>query len=224
MRNEAPAPAPDELLQLLAAQAGKIAALKVELAECRDQVRAIIENNPRPAWVYSRQSLRFLAVNHVATAVYGWSRDEFLGMTIADIRPPEDVPALLANVARVGCRPGGITAPWRHRHKDGTVVEMVISYCSLSFGGHSARLIVANPATAPRYVSTRSSALAQLSRREREVFDRVARGHTSREIAGELGLSPKSVETYRARFMSKLSLKTRAEIVQFAVDQGVLVG
>ena len=61
-----------------------------------------------------------------------------------------------------------------------------------------------------------------LSPREREVFSRLARGQTQREIAEELGLSVKTVETYRARIGDKLGVKTRAELVQFALDSGVL--
>jgi DNA-binding CsgD family transcriptional regulator len=61
-----------------------------------------------------------------------------------------------------------------------------------------------------------------LSPREREVFSRLARGQTQREIAEELGLSVKTVETYRARIGDKLGVKTRAELVQYALDAGIL--
>lgn len=64
--------------------------------------------------------------------------------------------------------------------------------------------------------------LSLLSPREREVFERLARGQTQREAAEELGLSVKTVETYRARISDKLGLKTRAELVAFALDSGVL--
>jgi two-component system response regulator NreC len=65
--------------------------------------------------------------------------------------------------------------------------------------------------------------LALLSPREREVFPLVARGRTSLEIAEQLGLSPKSVETYRARFMQKLGLKSRADLVRYAIEHGALL-
>ena len=54
--------------------------------------------NPIPMWVYDPETLRFLEVNEAALATYGFSRDEFLGMTIAQIRAPEDIPALTAAV------------------------------------------------------------------------------------------------------------------------------
>ena len=54
-------------------------------------------SHPDPMWVYDLDTLRFLAVNKAAVAKYGYSHDEFLAMTIADIRPSEDKSALVAN-------------------------------------------------------------------------------------------------------------------------------
>ncbi|HTM22713.1 MAG TPA: LuxR C-terminal-related transcriptional regulator [Kofleriaceae bacterium] len=204
------------LRDVVAAQAGEIASLKAELAERRDQYRAVIQHNPRPTWVYSLETLRFLDVNDVAVATYGWSREEFLAMTIAEIRPREDIEALLANVARMRGRPGGICGPWRHLHKDGSPLHVSISFLSLPFLGRLARLIIAEPMAAP------APRLPRLSPRESEVLRLVARGHTSQEIAARLRLSPKSVETYRARFMAKLGLRNRAEIVEYALVHGAL--
>jgi two-component system response regulator NreC len=62
----------------------------------------------------------------------------------------------------------------------------------------------------------------QLTPREREVMARVAEGYTNSQIAQELALSVKSVETYRARFMGKLGLTSRSDLVRFALESGVL--
>ncbi|MBC8505518.1 MAG: response regulator transcription factor [Anaerolineales bacterium] len=61
-----------------------------------------------------------------------------------------------------------------------------------------------------------------LSQRERQVLRLVALGHTGAEIAGELNLSPKTIDTYRSRGMEKLGLKTRASLVRFALQRGLL--
>lgn len=61
-----------------------------------------------------------------------------------------------------------------------------------------------------------------LSEREREVLLRVARGFTSARIAEQLNLSPKTVDTYRARGMEKLGLRSRAALVQYALSHGLL--
>lgn len=55
--------------------------------------RALFEHSPQAMWVFDPATLRFLAVNAAAVSQYGYSADEFLQMTIADIRPPDDVQA-----------------------------------------------------------------------------------------------------------------------------------
>lgn len=62
-----------------------------------------------------------------------------------------------------------------------------------------------------------------LSDREREVLELIAKGHTNREVADKLALSVKTVEAYRARLMDKLSLRTRAELVRYALELGLLM-
>ncbi len=64
--------------------------------------------------------------------------------------------------------------------------------------------------------------IATLSQREREVFEAVAHGHTSQEVADRLGLSVKTVESYRARLMKKLGLKERADLVRLATEKGLI--
>jgi DNA-binding NarL/FixJ family response regulator len=66
------------------------------------------------------------------------------------------------------------------------------------------------------------AATAQLTARELEVMRRVAEGFTNSQIAEELRLGVKSVETYRSRVMEKLGLTSRAGLVRFALDCGVL--
>ena len=63
---------------------------------------------------------------------------------------------------------------------------------------------------------------SELSERESEVLRLLARGHTNREVATQLNISVKSVETYKARLMEKLYLHTRADLVKYALSQGWL--
>jgi DNA-binding NarL/FixJ family response regulator len=63
-----------------------------------------------------------------------------------------------------------------------------------------------------------------LSQREREVLELVAQGYTNQQIADHLGLSVKTVETYRARLVEKLGLQSRAELVRYALDSGLFGG
>jgi DNA-binding NarL/FixJ family response regulator len=82
---------------------------------------------------------------------------------------------------------------------------------------------IQEPSGARRVDPVRGAAdVALLSKRERHVLERVAAGHTNREVAEELALSIKSVEAYRARLMNKLGLKTRAELVRYTLECGLL--
>src|SRR6202171_1794811 len=90
------------------------------LQESEARHRKLFDHNPHPTWVFGRETLRFLAVNAAAVRKYGYSSDEFLKMTIKDIRPPEDVPALLETVKTLG-EGNENSGAWRHQLKDGTV-------------------------------------------------------------------------------------------------------
>ncbi len=120
------------------------------LAALRDsekQYRLLFQDNPHPMWVYDLETLRFLEVNDATVAHYGYSREEFLAMTVADIRPPGDVPALQENVARIqkGVERAGI---WRHRKKNGEIIDVEITSHVTSFGGRRAEVVLANDVTA----------------------------------------------------------------------------
>lgn len=108
--------------------------------------RLLFEKNPLPMWVFDVKSLYFLAVNDAAVAHYGYTRNEFLRMTIKDIRPPEDVPGLLAELGRLdsGTESIGI---WRHLTRDGTIMDVEVRGNEIDFDGHRARLILAHDIT-----------------------------------------------------------------------------
>ena len=78
------------------------------------------------------------------------------------------------------------------------------------------------PVTTTSETKTDNNLLATLSDREREVLVMVAQGHTNQAVADKLDLSVKTVESYRARLMSKLGLRNRAELTQLAMEAGLL--
>jgi two-component system, cell cycle sensor histidine kinase and response regulator CckA len=116
------------------------------LREGEERYRLLFESNPQPMWVYDIETLRFLAVNEAAIRHYGYSRAEFLAMTVKDIRPPEDVPALMNNVASVR---GGFdeAGTWRHLKKDGSRIDVEVTSHELVFAGRRAELVLANDVT-----------------------------------------------------------------------------
>ena len=120
------------------------------LRESEARYRTLFESNPLPMWVYDVDELRFLAVNEAAIDRYGYAREEFLAMRIADIRPPEDIPRLVERVRNVRDSTFLVESPWRHRKKDGTIIDVEIVSHAITFEGRPARLVLAHDVTARR--------------------------------------------------------------------------
>lgn len=145
-----------------------------------DKYRLLFEANPHPMWVYDLATLQFLAVNDAAIRKYGYSRDEFLSMTIADIRPKADVPALLETVAHSS---GGLdeSGVWRHQKNDGTIIFVEITSHALRFEGRPAKLVLANDITQRRQAE---EALKETEKRFRFTFEHAAVGIAQIGTAG----------------------------------------
>jgi len=112
---------------------------ELALRESERRYRALFDSLPMPVWVYDDVTLSFLSANEAAVKYYGYSRDELLSMTILDVRPPEDVPAMLDALERA--RGSDIfTGTFRHRKKDGTIVEVEVVSHEVVLGGHLSRL------------------------------------------------------------------------------------
>ncbi|MEI7677419.1 MAG: PAS domain S-box protein, partial [Bacteroidales bacterium] len=140
---------------------GKIDLLKLEqqlgnenLANSKSGINGstyevLFHKNPLPMWVYDIESLAFLEVNEAAILNYGYTREEFLSMTIKDIRPTEDMPLLLEKL-----KPENYTDIdsdiLRHLKKNGEIIYVQISAHFIDFEGRKARHIVAHDITQER--------------------------------------------------------------------------
>ena len=114
------------------------------------QHRELFERTPLPMFAYDRDSLRIIAVSDAATTTYGYSREEFLAMTINDIVPAEDVPLFLGHLdgtrgpQRLGDTP---QRRWCHQYKDGRVVDVEVHSDDLTLGGRDCRIAVCQDVT-----------------------------------------------------------------------------
>src|SRR4051795_11017025 len=104
----------------------------------------LFEASPTPMWVYDAETLAFLAVNDAAIRHYGYSRQQFLTMTIRDIRPPEDIPRMLGDVAARGGPGDPSPRTWRHLRADGTLIDVEITAGRITFEGRTAAMVVAH--------------------------------------------------------------------------------
>jgi len=108
--------------------------------------RDMFDANPNPMWVFDQETLAFVTVNDAAVRAYGYSRAEFLAMTILDIRSPETIPELTKHLARQN-QEFGDTHTWEHRRKDGSPFLAEITSHAMMFGGRASRVVLAHDVT-----------------------------------------------------------------------------
>lgn len=114
---------------------------QARLLETERQYRLLFDRNPMPFWVFDLESLRFLEVNDAAVRHYGYSREEFLAMTILDIRPPRDSVDVLQSLSEPAPTPEGEL--WKHVKKDGSVIDVQVRTDTISYNGRPAKLALA---------------------------------------------------------------------------------
>jgi len=149
-------PSPDELKEVnrhlvertkeLARANTELASANKALVQFQEQQRLLFDNIPYPVRVYELNTLAIKDVNESAIRRYGYSREEFLSLTIKDLRPAEDTPAILESAKKA---PNGAetTGIWRHRKKNGAVIDVEITSCAVVFEGRDGRLMVATDIT-----------------------------------------------------------------------------
>jgi PAS domain S-box-containing protein len=117
------------------------------LKESEEKYRFMFANNPQPMWIFDLETLAFLEVNQAAVNHYGYSSDEFLTMTLKDIRPIEDIPELLKNVEPTTLEYNQI-GEFRHIKKNGEMIHVQITWHNVTFNGRKARHVLINDVTA----------------------------------------------------------------------------
>ena len=122
-----------------------------ELTQSEERYRHLFESNPLPMWVFDAETLAFLEVNAAAVLHYGYSREEFLSMTIKDIRPQEEQQRLQDDIAahHRGLDKAGM---WKHKKKDGSILDVEITSHEVVFAGRQGKLVLANDVTERRQV------------------------------------------------------------------------
>lgn len=114
------------------------------LLESEHRYAALFESASVPMWVYDLATTRFLAVNHAVVKAYGYSAEEFMEMTIFDIRPEAEHPYLRQWLDNPLCE----KALWRDLRKDGSLFSVETMSQPIQYSGRAARLVVVIDRTA----------------------------------------------------------------------------
>ncbi|MDQ3205930.1 MAG: EAL domain-containing protein [Pseudomonadota bacterium] len=128
------------LLGLLARSQSRQDALVGRLGQAEAQYRFLFEHNPLPMLVYDHDSLHMLAVNQTAVEKYGYTREEFLQLTVLDIRPPEEREQADGFLRNPSTHDDG--RPWRHLLKDGREILVNNVGVDIDFRGRRACLVL----------------------------------------------------------------------------------
>ena len=135
------------------------------LRASEDHYRRIFHASPEAMWVHEPETVRFLAVNRTAVARYGYTQTEFLALSIHDLYLQED----WADVDRHAANDSGERTAWRHRAKDGRLLDVEVESNPVPWGGRTARLTLITDVTERRALeervrhSQKMDAVAQLA-------------------------------------------------------------
>lgn len=121
----------------------RIKAKLLQLSEA--SYKNLFENNPLPMWVYEIEKLRFLSVNNTAVQKYGFTREEFLTMSLRDILPEKDAKAFDQDLETM--KSGQSASVCRHKLKNGKIIHVEIASHTIKYGLMDARLVLANDVT-----------------------------------------------------------------------------
>lgn len=143
-----------------------------------DPYRLLFENNPLPIWIYDPETLYFLLVNDSAVHLYGYSRDEFLSMTVRELIPAEDIPEHKGNASEIVNK-----ARRPHIKKDGNTIYVEIISHSITFRGRKAEVVLVNDITERTQME---EALRESEARFRATFNDAAIGISRVDMLGQI--------------------------------------
>lgn len=152
-----------------------------EVQTSEEQYRLLFDANPNPMWVCDIENFRFLAVNDAAVQHYGYSRDEFLSMTVADVHP-EEVPFLDRQISLEDFRHQAWSAEvWKHVKKNGVTIDVEITSQPIIFHGCRAILVLSHDVTSMLYAE---DALRESREQLQSLLDSSAEGIFGMDLQG----------------------------------------
>jgi PAS domain S-box-containing protein len=212
----------EELLKLNQSLEQRVRERTAELRSAEERYRTLFDRNPEPMWVFDLETLAFLEVNQAAVDHYGYSREEFLRITLRDIRPAEHVPALVDDVNRLREGSPEHQRLWKHRKKDGSIIDVSITAKEFDWNNRPARLVLAIDVTERKRAEdalhaseeklAQAQRIAHLGYWERD-FD-TRRIHWSEETYRIVGLQPEESAIEFDRFEELIHPDDRSDVLR----------
>jgi PAS domain S-box-containing protein len=180
---------------------------------------SVLFNDLKQAVIVTDLAGRITSWNEAAEELYGWKAEEVLGKSIVDVTPAPAM-AEYANEIMDSLRGGkSWGGHFMVRHRDGHEFEAMVIDAPLMSNGELAGVI---GVSIPAMVAPRDTPTESLTPREQTIARMTAAGKTSAQIAVELGLSHRTVESHRLNLYRKLGINSRTELIVFAIRNGYL--
>jgi two-component system sensor histidine kinase UhpB len=152
------------------------------IKESEEKYRQIFQNSPFPSWIYDPVTLQIMEVNEAAIYKYGYTYDEFLKLTLKDIRPSEDVPELIKTLGNTN----GQGKLWRHQKKNGDIIIVEVTFYPVSYFGKTAMQAQINDVTEKKQLEAQLVQQQKLKQQQITRAVLVAGEKERRYIGGEL--------------------------------------
>ncbi len=152
------------------------------MKQSEEKYRLLFMDNPAPMWIYDSKTLKFLEVNDFAVHHYGYTREEFLNMTLKDIRPVDEIPHLTNSLENIKGRLRKV-GNVKHIKKDGTIIDVEITAHEIYYEGRKAMFVLAMDITEKKRTEI---ALQESEKRFRLLYENAPLSYQSLDINGNI--------------------------------------
>ncbi|MEI8112989.1 MAG: PAS domain S-box protein [Bacteroidia bacterium] len=185
------------------------------IKQSEERYRYMFSNSPELMWIFDLETLAFLEVNQAAVFLYGYSAEEFLSMTIKDIRPMEDIAILLKSVEPTN-RTYNQLGEFRHIKKNGEIIDVLITWHSVIFKGRKARHVLVNDITKRKLAE---KALSESEARFRRLYESASLGIFQTAPDGKvISVNPAFAKMFGYNSPDELKISIKNDAVNLFTD------